>query len=1454
MKNNSKITKTLLVLAALTVGSLSAFAQLTERPAMTWTGQYDIKMISSQGMQAVWVNKSGSSITAIRPLTDDEQAGRQYMVLNNEVHSSGQAWSRTGIILPTKPADANNIMQIYADADDDMTTFQSSAAFLDFGSQMACTRVRAAYLYWVSHSATEGVSLTEHKEVGPTLNSIPAGNNEGLGGNAYRTVLFKPFGDTNYTSVTASRTLDDGGERKICFADVTDLMRNRLGGLYWVANLRSGFGKGSGGATSGWTLVVIFEPPNCPPRTIKFWDGMESISSGNSRNITLNFSAGEVPATANAISYLGVAVLDGENCAFELVNRNAQPEFIDISSISAPPGGPVINGSVFKINPFAPGQTAPFPGEPQPCYPVYDYRGTELSPCAYDGVSSSRISTYDPDLGTNGNPIIRMPDQRNTLGYDAHHFRLPAGAVIPAATSVTMKYYAGPQGGTSPFMAYMAIQTLQPDLKFYMTAIEPDVAPGGILTYHLRIENIGPFKSDAGAFIVNPLPIAVDLVPGSIQYLGGKTPPQQSNVTGQGTDNETITMYLPEIAAGTGTIANDWVEIEYKVQVHDLSRTDIWAYGCNRFIENLATLTYKAADGSNIVTGSNAASAGCEGAGVPTITNVVSTALDQQYEQSHVITIADEPGNPHASIVTQIQGGAQIPIVSTLENILRQQYIMLGLNLADLPLYTINRNGFPVPANANFEMVEGEGKQVFTADAILNGGCEEQFTFNLALIRIPDWNEGTEQGSDGTYVNDFTTCAGAADGELNVVVSNGTPGYSLVVTDESSKVMFSGFSPEDYDTFTFVVNGLPAGTYNVQVGDKNNPTGSVGGQVVVADPPAIVPTITSQCTDTGVLLSATATGGTVGGTFEYVWKQGNNIIQNGATYTATAAGTYDLVACSGSCQTQPISVVLPAVSVNTPEIVSILSPNPQANFVATVNPANSAYTYAWAMSQGSIPGNFNGTDITSSLTVSDITSLAMDGNKYKVTVTDPALGCVGTAEGELKAVEAPTVTLNSWTQASCPDAQDGTMTVTINGGTAPQTYNIRLENELGAVVHTLTYTATNPSVPQTITVNGLFAESDETDDGTGVYTWYVTDPYVEIAYGPWTITATPRPVTELTVDDVCFGEQLIATASGGHPSYQWTVNGVTSSTQTTGAYIHNYDLPTTPQGSTVNFEVLALSDKGCASSPAQTATVTLKEVPDPLAQRLPVPFSVCATQGQVLDWFTLVENPDEMELRWYDLPTGGVGESNPEMINLAIPDNYSKYVVAVTDGCPSFRTEIQAVVWQNPRILSITQPDVQRVIVLVTDGAKPYEYDYQGIRGPLYDDSVNGKFELNVTVSNPFALGQHRFLVIDANGCETEGTFNINKTVIVPMPYFSPNDDGDNDVWQIENLDVYRDAHITIEIFDRNGKQILKSTGAEFRGWDGRFNGQLMPSTDYWYLIYVEQTGERITGHFSLKR
>jgi len=101
--------------------------------------------------------------------------------------------------------------------------------------------------------------------------------------------------------------------------------------------------------------------------------------------------------------------------------------------------------------------------------------------------------------------------------------------------------------------------------------------------------------------------------------------------------------------------------------------------------------------------------------------------------------------------------------------------------------------------------------------------------------------------------------------------------------------------------------------------------------------------------------------------------------------------------------------------------------------------------------------------------------------------------------------------------------------------------------------------------------------------------------------------------------------------------------------------------------------------------------------------------------------------------------------------------------------------------------------------------------------------------------------------VRDKNGC---GTITKQITVLDYPRFFTPNGDGINDVWYIKNLRNRPNTKITI--FDRSGK-LMYSFNEKQNGWNGKVYQDTMLSTDYWFVIELENRNS-IKGHFSLKR
>ncbi|MFH6602151.1 T9SS type B sorting domain-containing protein [Maribacter algicola] len=135
-------------------------------------------------------------------------------------------------------------------------------------------------------------------------------------------------------------------------------------------------------------------------------------------------------------------------------------------------------------------------------------------------------------------------------------------------------------------------------------------------------------------------------------------------------------------------------------------------------------------------------------------------------------------------------------------------------------------------------------------------------------------------------------------------------------------------------------------------------------------------------------------------------------------------------------------------------------------------------------------------------------------------------------------------------------------------------------------------------------------------------------------------------------------------------------------------------------------------------------------------------------------------------------------------------------------------------------------------------------------------DDPNGPYQTSNTFRDVTG-GLHTAYIRSTTGCGTTLT-SEPFLVINAMKFFTPNSDGFNDFWIIEGLnDQTNITNAYINIFDRYGK-LLRQLNPQELGWDGIFNGNAMPESDYWFKAgYTDvSTNEviRFNGHFTLKR
>ena len=173
------------------------------------------------------------------------------------------------------------------------------------------------------------------------------------------------------------------------------------------------------------------------------------------------------------------------------------------------------------------------------------------------------------------------------------------------------------------------------------------------------------------------------------------------------------------------------------------------------------------------------------------------------------------------------------------------------------------------------------------------------------------------------------------------------------------------------------------------------------------------------------------------------------------------------------------------------------------------------------------------------------------------------------------------------------------------------------------------------------------------------------------------------------------------------------------------------------------------------------------------------------------------------------------------------------YTVILTDlnGCSTTKT------------IELEQIDIPRIDTIISDGPSiivstrndgDFEFSLDGFNfqiSPIFE-AVEG--------------GLYTIYVQDKSDC---GVVSQSFYHLVIPKFFTPNGDSVNDLFAPEGLEVFSD--VSFSIFDRYGK-LLKFGNSNSSSWDGSFQGNQMPSDDYWFVIEADTT--QFKGHFSLKR
>lgn len=192
---------------------------------------------------------------------------------------------------------------------------------------------------------------------------------------------------------------------------------------------------------------------------------------------------------------------------------------------------------------------------------------------------------------------------------------------------------------------------------------------------------------------------------------------------------------------------------------------------------------------------------------------------------------------------------------------------------------------------------------------------------------------------------------------------------------------------------------------------------------------------------------------------------------------------------------------------------------------------------------------------------------------------------------------------------------------------------------------------------------------------------------------------------------------------------------------------------------------------------------------------------------------------------------------NPDFRNSSPGEHFIS--IAHSNGCvQAFSFEIEAF---EPLTLILEQNNINEITALAEGGNPGYTF--------FFGDRDNGDDNtIFITRTDTYVV-----TVIDENGCETQANIFMEFIDIEIPNFFTPDGDGQNDVWIPRNMEGF--PQILTIIFDRYGREVYRF-GLNDEGWDGFYQQTELPTGDYWYVLKLngEEDNREFVGHFTLYR
>lgn len=328
-----------------------------------------------------------------------------------------------------------------------------------------------------------------------------------------------------------------------------------------------------------------------------------------------------------------------------------------------------------------------------------------------------------------------------------------------------------------------------------------------------------------------------------------------------------------------------------------------------------------------------------------------------------------------------------------------------------------------------------------------------------------------------------------------------------------------------------------------------------------------------------------------------------------------------------------------------------------------------------------------------------------------------------------------------------------------------------------------------------------------------------------------TISLIPSPVAVFTADTVCQGIATTfkntSTISSGVILYAvWNFGdgGMSLSTNPTHVY---------PAGGVYDASLQLTSNLGCSD----TLIVKVKVNATPSAT---ITSSTGKFNGCAGDNLTLMGSTGTYKYLWNTTST-------TKDITVNATGTYKLTVTDSLSGCKA-NDSVKVQIFSQPFVNVGKYPAISlgtSVVLKPTTSSTIISWSWYPSVG-LNDPSVQNP------IASPLETTVYNVLATDVNGCIAIDSTEIevlNDYHVVISNMMTPNGDGYNDTWIIENIENYPNTQVTI--LTRQGQEVYTSSSYDNK-WDGTQDGKKLADGTYYYVVKFAGSSKSLKGAITI--